>query len=283
MSAIVLAIVLMAALLAIGYAQTATDLVYVTATVTGPKKAPAPGLKVENFQLLEDGVEQKITFFAGNDGLWDINILLAETQLLPGRADRTSAAIRDAVTAFQMASNPMDKIKVDELHSGSDGMYAGIDRNLVDLQKTTNPRRALVVVTDGFDMPGGDASQALIEFSRKLNIPIYFMYTKIDAADPTTQTGARGGSYNLAEGEQLTNVAEQTGGAIWFGDALHQLESQMKLLGEEFRTRYVLGFKSTNDAKDDKWRKLKLKLTPPAGQKLDASIKAKYFVPKPAK
>jgi Ca-activated chloride channel family protein len=267
-------------------AQTAppADMVYITATVTGPKKAPAPGLKAENFQLLEDGVEQKITFFAQADGLWDINLILANSALLPGRADRTSNAIRDAVETFKKTSNPIDKIKIDELHFGSDGLFAAIDRNLLDLQKTTNPRRALVVINDDFDKPGGDASQGLIEYSRKLNIPIYFIYTRTNADDPTTETGARGSKYSLAEGEALTNVAQQTGGNIFFVDALNQLETQCKLLAEEFRNKYVLGFKSTNDKKDDKWRKLKVTLKAPAGSpKLSVDVKAKYFVPKPLK
>lgn len=278
-----LTFVLMTALAGICAAQTAPiDLVYVTATVTGAKKAPATGLKVENFQLLEDKVEQKLTFFAPSDGIWDINIILANSKLLPGRADRVSAAIRDAVETFKKTSNPQDKIKVEELHFGSDGMFDAIDRNLVDLQKTTNPRRALLVINDDFDMPGGDAINGLVEFSRKLNIPIYFMYTKTNSTDPSAPTtGARGSTYSPVEGEGLTNVAEQTGGAIYFVDALHQLEIQCKLLAEELRTMYVLGFKSTNDKKDDKWRKLQIKMIPPAGQKLNVDAKGKYFVPKP--
>ena len=275
----------MAVLLAVGAAAAQTpaqDLVYVNVTVTGPKKAPAPGLKVTNFQLYEDNVEQKITFFAPSDGIWDINVILANSMLLPGRADRTSNAIRDAVDTFLKTSNPQDKIKVEELHFGSDGMFDAIDRNLVDLQKTTNPRRALIVINDDFDMPGGDAVNGLVEFSRKLNIPVYFMYTRTHSTDPASQsTGARGDTYKNVEGEGLTNVAEQTGGAIFFVDALNQLETLCKLLGQELRTRYVLGFKSTNDKKDDKWRKLQVKMVPPAGQKLDVNAKGKYFVPKP--
>lgn len=278
-----LTFVLMVALAGICAAQSAPlDLVYVTAAVTGAKKAPALDLKVENFQVLEDKVEQKVAFFAPPDGLWDINIILANSKLLPGRADRTSAAIRDAVDTFMKTSNPQDKIKVEELHFGSDGMFDAIDRNLVDLQKTTNPRRALIVINDDFDMPGGDAVNGLVEFSRKLNIPIYFLYTRTNSNDPSsTSTGARGDTYKSVEGEGLTNVAEQTGGSIYFVDALNQLETLCKLLAQEWRTRYVLGFKSTNDKKDDKWRKLQVKLIPPAGQKLDVAAKGKYFVPKP--
>jgi len=277
-----LTFVLIVAVAGVCAAQSSLDMVYVTAAVTGAKKAPELDLKVENFQVLEEKVEQKITFFAPPDGLWDINIILANSKLLPGRADRTSSAIRDAVDTFMKTSNPQDKIKVEELHFGSDGMFDAIDRSLVDLQKTTNPRRALIVINDDFDMPGGDAVNGLIEFSRKLNIPIYFLYTRTNSSDPTTQsTGARGDTYKNVEGEGLTNVAEQTGGAIFFVDALNQLETLCKLLAQDLRTRYVVGFKSTNDKKDDKWRKLQVKLIPPAGKKLDIAAKGKYFVPKP--
>src|SRR5438552_13606776 len=112
--------ILAAGLSGICAAQSASpDLVYVAPTVTGPKKAPATGLKEENFQVLEDGVEQKITFFSAPDGVWDIDILLATSQLLPGRADHVSNAIRDSVETFQKTSHPGDKIKVEELHFGS--------------------------------------------------------------------------------------------------------------------------------------------------------------------
>jgi hypothetical protein len=112
------------------------DIVYVNVTVTGPKKAGVPGLKAENFHLFEDGVEQKITEFTGRDGVWDINIILASSKLLPGRVDRVSAAIRDAVDTFKTTGNPANRIKVEELKFGSDGLYAAIDSNLEDLQRS---------------------------------------------------------------------------------------------------------------------------------------------------
>jgi hypothetical protein len=142
----------------------------------------------------------------------------------------------------------------------------------------------LIVIHDDFDSPGGDAVNGLVEFSRKLNIPIYFLYTTTTSTDPSeTTTGARGSTYKNVEGEGLTNVAEQTGGAIYFVQAVHQLETLCKLIAEDLRARYVLGFISTNDKKDDKWRKLQVKVIPPAGQKLDVTAKSKYFVPKPIK
>src|SRR4029078_536485 len=92
-----------------------------------------------------------------------------------------------------------------------------------------------------------------------------FVYTKTIGDPAAPGIGARGTAYSLGEGEGLTNVAQQTGGEIFFVDAINQLESQCTLLAEEFHNRNVLGFKSTNDKKDDKWRKLKVTLKAPSG------------------
>jgi Ca-activated chloride channel homolog len=294
-------VVVLSGLAGIAAAQTVRpDLVFVAASVTGPKKAPALGLKAEDFQLFEDGAEQKILAFSAADGSWDIDLILAHSELTPGRADRTSAAIRDAVDTFQKSGNPGNKIKFDELKiGGTDGLYRAIDRNLVDLQTTTNPRRALVVITDGFSTTsgftgtnaggsaGGDAANALVEYSKKLNIPIYFLYTYSAPSSTSTPSGqsSRATLTTIAVGEKdtLIKVAEQTGGDFYNVDAVNQLESQCKLLAEELRNQYVIAFKSTNDKKDDKWRKLKLTLKAPSESKLAVSVKARYFVAKPTK
>jgi Ca-activated chloride channel family protein len=282
--------------------QTVTpDLVFVNAIVTGPKKVSVAGLKAENFQVLEDGAVQKITAFSPPDGIWDIHLLLANSALSPGRADRTSAAIRDAVATFQKAGNPGDRIKVDELNLGATDLYGAIDRNLVDLQKSTNPRRALIVITDGFNNQFGatagvsvsnaggsastDSANRLVDYSKQLNIPIYFLYTYAAAAGGTVPTGqgarATLSTTELSEKDVLTTVATQTGGEFYSVDVLSQLESQCELLAEELRNEYVLGFKSTNDKKDGKWRKLKVTVKAPSEPKLAVAAKAKYFVPKP--
>jgi len=268
------------------------DMVFVLASVKGPKKEPIPGLKAANFQIFEDGTEQKITAFADSDGPWDIDLIVAHSKLLPGRPDAISQGIRNAVDTFKAEANPKTHIIVHELKFGADGLFSTIDDSLLDLQRTTNPRRALVVITDGFDRPynggGGVVSDAsnqiaadpankLIEYSRKLNIPIYFLYSILN--DDLASLN----NLQLSQKDALTTVADQTGGALLHSDPIHQLETTCKFLASELRSKYVLGYVSTNTKKDDKWRNLKLKFTAESTQKLDASIKKKYFVPKPPK
>jgi len=271
--------------------STGQEIVYILASVKDSKKAPVPGLSAQNFQITEDGVDQNITAFLEADGAWDIDLIVAHSLLKPGRPDAISRGVRTAIDTFQAEAHPKTHIIVRELKFGSDGLYPAIDDSLLDLQKSTNPRRALVVITDGFDRPysnadtvsdvsnnvASDPGNKLVAYSRKLNIPIFFLYAVLnsDLASLTNQ--------ELADKESLTLVADQTGGAFINADPINQLEIACKALASELRGKYVLGYVSTNPKKDDKWRSLKLKFNAPPGQKLDASIKKKYFVPKPSK
>ena len=48
----------------------------------------------------------------------------------------------------------------------------------------------------------------------------------------------------------------------------------------ELKNQYVIGFESTNAAKDGKWRKLRLKVNPPQGlPRLNVRSKSGYFAP----
>ncbi len=292
---LVLSVLLVCSLTEYSKAQTASpDTVYVTVSVKNSKKEPVVGLKLDNFQVLEDNVEQKIVGFAENDGPWDVDLIVAHSKLLPNRPDAISAGIRNAIETFKTESNPKTHIIVRELKFGADGLFSTIDNSLLDLQKSTSPRRALVVITDGFDRPynngdgnvtdaseriAADPANKLVEYSRKLNIPIYFVYSILSEDLHSL------GNTELAQKDALNTAAEQTGGALIYADPVHQLDTASKLLAQELRSKYVLGFVSTNTKKDDKWRSLKLKFTPPANlpDKVEATLKKKYFVPKPPK
>jgi Ca-activated chloride channel family protein len=48
----------------------------------------------------------------------------------------------------------------------------------------------------------------------------------------------------------------------------------------ELKNQYVIGYESTNEAKDGKWRKLRLKVDPPAGlPRLNVRSKSGYYAP----
>ena len=74
-------------------------------------------------------------------------------------------------------------------------------------------------------------------------------------------------------------VAEMTGGHSYRTN-VNDLEDTCEKIALEMKNQYVIGYKSTNEAKDGKWRKLRLKVNPPKGlPRLSVRAKSGYYAP----
>src|SRR5262245_2760451 len=264
-------------------AKPGPKMTFVNVTVRGAKNATAAGLKREHFQVREDGKEQQISFFSPDDTPWSIGIIIGVEGFLPGRADQTSSSIRDAVQTFQKSGNPNNKYWIDELPFGSDGVYHAVSRGLERLEQDPNPRRALLLITNGFDTTDGDPGHPLIEYAKKLsNVPIQLIFLRGAAPEsPTLSEVARGNQYWLNGGrvwEELTNV---TGGHMYTSEPIHEMGPLCVRIANELRGQYIIGYTSINDTKQGTWRKLQVKITGPKEMpKLKVEHKSRYFAPK---
>jgi Ca-activated chloride channel family protein len=141
------------------------------------------------------------------------------------------------------------------------------------------------VITDGFENSGGEPGRALQEYAKKLSVPVYIVYAgSATGGNPADILEvARGQEIHLSGGAVYDDLARYTGGRLYQAEADTQLRASLESLAVELRNQYVLGFKSTNSARDDKWRKLEIKMTPPAGSKenLKPKVRDRYFVAKP--
>jgi Ca-activated chloride channel family protein len=63
----------------------------------------------------------------------------------------------------------------------------------------------------------------------------------------------------------LSELTETTGGRAFTIDNVNELGDVATKIGVELRNQYVLGYRPKNPAKDGKWHKVKVKLTPPKG------------------
>jgi Ca-activated chloride channel homolog len=263
-------------------AQTQADpgLVYVPVAVTGAKNAYNTGLQKEAFKLLEDGKEQTVAAFLGEDQPIDLNLILAVRALQSGRADLNSAKIREAVDNFRQKSNPRNKLSVEEMPFGANGIFDAISRHITALsEKSTNARKTLVVITDGFEDSGGEPGRALQEYAKKLNVPVYIFFTAGNREGPQDiQEVVRGNEIHLSGGAVYDDLAKYTGGRLYQAEADTQLRSYLEALALELRSQYLLGFKSTNGNRDDKWRKLEVKM---AAKDQKVKVRDRYFVAKP--
>ena len=135
------------------------------------------------------------------------------------------------------------------------------------------------------------------KYAKKLDVPIYIVYSPVpsggNAGPPASALSdnildvARGEQIFLSGGAAYEDLARFTGGRLFQADADTQLPPFLESLAQELKSQYVLGFTSTNDAKNDKWRKLQVKMKAPGGfngikeKDLKPKVRDRYFVAKP--
>jgi Ca-activated chloride channel family protein len=287
----------------VGFTQTPapktanSTMIYVPVSVAGPKNTWVSGLKKENFVLLEDGIQQTIGDFYEDNQPIDIDLILALAGLQRGRSDLNSIKIRESVENFRQQGNSQNRFKVEELNFGANGLWDAMDRHITRLNReSVNPRKLLLVVTDGFESSGGEPARALQEYAKKLDVPIYIVFApgppdgpagRPSALSDDIQEVARGGRIFLSQGAGYEDLTKFTGGRLFEAESDTQLRPFMETLAKELKSQYVLGFKSTNDARDDKWRKLEVKIKAPQGvgdvkeKDMKPKVRDRYFVAKP--
>jgi Ca-activated chloride channel family protein len=267
------------------------DLVLVNATVTDSLNRYVSGLEANHFQVWEDKVEQKIEYFSAEDVPISVGVIFD----VSGSMKDKIATAREAAATFLKSGNPQDEYflvefanrpevasdfttDITKLQSkliltpakGMTAMYDSVYLGLEKLKEGSNPKKALLLITDGEDNRSRYTFQNVKDFVKEQDVQIY----GIGIVDEwNSQLGA--GRTGRAMIEELSDL---TGGRSFFPDSVYELEDICTKIAVELKNQYVIGYHSTNEAKDGKWRKLRLKVNPPKGiQRLNVRSKQGYY------
>jgi Ca-activated chloride channel family protein len=253
------------------------DLVLVNTTVSDPLGRMVTGLQPENFQLWEDKVEQKIQYFSNEDIPLSIGLIFDATGSM---SDKISTA-RDAAITFLKMGNPEDEFFLVTFSQQAqlvqdfttdirrlqnhllftpakgltplfDAVYLGLDK----MKGATNKRRALLLITDGEDNHSRYSFADIKEFAKERDVQIF----AIGIVNPFGELAQ--GKTGRAVIEDLVDI---TGGHAFFPESVYELQDICTKIGIELKNQYVLGYHSTNEARDGKWRKIRLKVNAPKG------------------
>jgi len=149
-----------------------------------------------------------------------------------------------------------------------DSVYLGLEK----LKEGNNPKKALLLITDGEDNRSRYTFSNVKDFVKEQDVQIYGIGI-VD--DWSSNLGA--GHTGRAMVEELSDL---TGGRAFFPDSVYELEDICTKIAVELKNQYVIGYKSTNEAKDGKWRKLRLKVNPPKGlPRLSVRAKSGHYAP----
>jgi len=265
-----------------------SNLALVPVTVLDPLARMVTGLDAENFQVFEDGVQQKIISFGSEDSPLSIGIVLDTS----GSMGEKLAISRQAVMEFFKSANPEDEAFLVEFSDrpelvspfthnlgeiqdkilyarskGNTALLDGVTLAIAAMKKATHPRKALILLSDG-----GDNHSRYTEFEvknrvKESDVQIYAM-------------GIYSGRGDINDDPALlTRLSELTGGRH-FEVSLRDMVDVAAKIGIELRNTYLLGYSPKNAARDGKYRSITVKVTPPRGMpKLTASWRRGYFEP----
>ena len=126
------------------------------------------------------------------------------------------------------------------------------------MKKGQNPKKALLLITDGEDNHSRYSRRDIREFVREADAQIYV----------------------IDMGRALVGeLADMTGGHSYRA-SVADLEDTCEKIAQELKSQYVIGYESTNGNKDGKFRKLRVKVTPPEGMlKVNARTREGYYAP----
>jgi Ca-activated chloride channel homolog len=274
--------------------STAT-LVLVPATVTDGSNRFLLGLQKKDFHLFEDGVEQKISQFASEDAPLSVGLVFDISGSMGFKLQKS----RDAALQFLKTLNAQDEAflvefgdkaeltqeftnkpediagKLQVLQPG--GLTAMLDAAelaLHEMKKAKNPRKALVVISDGGDNNSKYTASEIESLVREADVQIYAM----GVFEPDFFPGLS--QEEISGPKLLAEITQQTGGRVFAASDPGDLPSVATRIGVELRNQYVLAYTPANAAKDGKYRKVEVKIDGPSGiSNLKVRWRLGYYAP----
>lgn len=272
-----------------------STLVLVPVTVTDANNRYVLGLDKQDFRIFEDDAEQKIKQFSGEDAPLSVGLIVDTSASIGSKLD----LCREAVKQFLKTMNSQDESFLVEFNEraeltagitndadqivqklstatvgGRTALFDALFVGLREMKKAKNPRKTLLVISDGGDNNSVFSAKEIMDLVREADVQIYAM----GVFEPFASIGLT--VSELAGPRLLSNIAEQTGGRAFAASSLEELPAIAGRIGIELRNQYVLAYSPTDQAKNGKYRKLEVKLTPPEGLTgLKARWRAGYYAP----
>ena len=270
-----------------------SNVVTVDVSVIDNRGAFIPNIPKGNFRIMEDGVPQKLTNFSMGEAPITIALVVEFSakfqnyysagwfqtlQATYGFVQMLKPEDYVAVVAYDMRSEILsdfsaDRSKTQEALSRL-RIPAFHEANLFDAVTDTanrmtsiEGRKAILLVTSGIDTFSKQTFDQCRKRLQEYGVPIYvfgLLQTQREMADAR---GAMGPIQNLdflqADNEMRT-FAKETGGQAYFPRFYGEYPQIFNSILQTMRNQYSLGYQPTNQARDGKFRKIKIDLVNPS-------------------
>jgi len=258
---------------------TNTDLITLTVTVTDTYGRYVSGLNQKAFTILDEKQPQEITFFSDDDSPVSVGVIFDVSGSMSG--DKIKNA-REALAKFIQTSHNSDEyfliafnsraqLLLDKTRDGNavldkltfvqtknntalyDACYLGVEK----VQRGLHPKRALLLISDGQDNNSRYTFNELRRLLKESDVVLYGVGI-LSGGDANSDLGMSGQGI-------LDELANVSGGKAFFPRSPLEMDDIFEQIALELRHQYSIGYKPSNFSNDGKWRKIKVKVTPPRG------------------
>lgn len=272
-----------------------SSVVLVNVTITDARGHLITGLQKENFRVFEEKAEQAVRYFSVEESPVSVGLVLDFSHSMTSKFPQ----LREAVGQFLKTANPEDEFCLIEFRDraelsigfttapeeiqnrvalarpeGHTALLDAVYLGLRQMKKAQNPRKALLIISDGGDNHSRFSAREVENLARESDVEIYTIGIP-DRAEPSL------GEFEASRGASLlAEISEQGGGPYYVADNARNLPGIAERIGRELRQQYVLGYISTNQGRDGKYRRVQVKVLRSPGQpKLWAYWRRGYYAP----
>jgi Ca-activated chloride channel homolog len=246
----------------------------------------------EDFAIYEDGKKQEIKNFAKETNLPLTIAMLIDTSdsvapklkfeqlaavsflqnVLREKDDRALLVEFDTgVTLLQDFTGDPNKLTKEIMKlkaAGGTALYDAIYMTCDEKMIRETGRKAIVILSDGDDESSNATIQQAMEMALRAETTVFVI---------SITKGGFFGVEGSPEGDTaMREIAKETGGRVFFPFKLDELEESFRLINQELRSQYSLGYYSTNSARDGTYRRIDVKISE---KNLRPSHRKGYYAP----
>lgn len=255
-----------------------TTLVLIPVSVTDTSNRYVLGLEKQNFRLLDDDVEQTIAHFSNEDAPLSIGLIVDTSGSIGSKLDTARKAVGEFLKTLDASDEAFlvefsDRAELampftdrtaeieEKLRSarsaGLTALLDGVHLGLQEMKHARNPRKALLVISDGGDNNSLYTSKQIQDLVREADVQIYAM----GVFEPFLGLGLTAAEVNGPR--LLAEISEQTGGRALAATSLRDLPGIAERIGLELRNQYLLAYSPSMRAKDGKYHRVQVNLLKP--------------------
>lgn len=252
-----------------------------------------PNIPRGNFRVLEDGVPQELTNFSMGEAPMTVCMVIEFSNLFQNYWSETWYQTLQASYGFLSTLKPEDYVAVvaydlrpeilsdfsADKSKAQEAMQrlriaAFSESNLYDALVDTadrmseiEGRKAIVLISSGIDTFSKLTFDKTRRALQTAGVPIYAIGLMQALREWYDARGAMGSIARLdflQADNQMRTFAKETGGQSFFPRFYGEFPSIYHAIHESLRNQYSIGYRPSNQAKDGKYRKIKVELVNPA-------------------